>query len=58
MIAYEAVLESKLQFAPRCIVEKYMKTENDNYSHEETFETHDIRYMPRNANLISSHALY
>lgn len=58
IIGCDPVTESKLQFAPRWILDKAIVKEKANYSYQDAYIPVSIRNVPRNSNIISSHHFF
>lgn len=52
------VSESRLEFAPRWVIDKAIQKEKDNFRDKKTFREVRIQDLPKNANLISSHCFF
>ena len=58
VVGDKPVSEFRLQFAPRWLLDKSIDTEKENYFAEGAYEEVDIKTLPRNANIISSHHFF
>ena len=58
VIRDEPVSESRLQFLPRWMLDKAILEEKKNFALNHAFEEWNIRALPRDANLISSHFFF
>ena len=58
VIRDEPVSESRLQFLPRWMLDKAILEEKKNFALNHAFEEWNIRALPRDANLISSHCFF
>lgn len=50
--------ESRLQFAQRCIIDKAIEEEKQNYKYAQAYEELDIAHVPKGASIISSNLFF
>ena len=58
VVGDQPVSESKLQFAPRWILDKAIAKEKANYKDKDAYVSMAIRSLPRRSNVISSHHFF